>query len=134
MPKLSDERKEFLHSIFTTALEGGIGYWSQASTYHWMLPAPKGQEWGADDLDGFYAIVHEWDEDEGDYAKNKGHRIDRAVIQKGLNALIDGKARAREDIVKTIMLANRENDAGDIDSEIADVIVQVGLFGEIVYG
>lgn len=37
-------------------------------------------------------------------------------------------------IVETLREANRENDAGDIDAEIADIILQAGIFESYIYG
>lgn len=130
MAALSRERKEFLHCIFTTALEGGIGYWSQAATYRWSMAGDS----NVDDLDGFIAIIGEFDESTGKYRHDKPLTINRAVIQKGLARLADKDFKVRDDIRKTALAGSAMNDAGDIDAEIADVIVQAGLFGEIIYG
>lgn len=129
MPAISAERKQFLHDVFVTALEGGIGYWSQASKYHWSVDADGEQE----DLDGFVAIIHEWDEDANDYGSKK-LTVNRQVIQSGIRALADKSFQVRDDIRKTVLAASAMNDSGDIDAEIADVIVQAGLFGEVIYG
>lgn len=132
MAKLSQKRKEFLHGVFTTALEGGVGYWSQASTYRWSVNSDGKTE----DLDGFIAVVHELNDDESGY-KKQGLTVNRAVIQKGIRRILDRaeKCGVRDDIYANIAAADRSNgDAGDIDSEVADCIVQAGLFGEIIYG
>jgi len=50
-PERTEERLEFLHGIFTTALEGGIGYWSVCDAYHWGDKAAAGNM--ASDLTGF---------------------------------------------------------------------------------
>jgi hypothetical protein len=132
MPKLSPERKEFLHGVFTTALEGGIGYWSQASKYRWS----QGDEAQTEDLDGFIAVVHPLNDDESGYVK-KGLTVNRAVIQRGLRLIGDRaeKCTVRDDIYRNIVAADRSNgEQGDMDAECADCIVQAGLFGEIIYG
>lgn len=132
MSAMSRERKEFLHGIFTTALEGGIGYWSQASAYRWS----KAGDGNVDDLEKFVAIVAEWDDEKNDYLHGeKDLTINRAVIQKGLRLIGDRVVKVRDDIYKNVVAADRSNgEAGDIDSEIADCIVQAGLFGDIIYG
>lgn len=63
-PFRTDKRKAFLHSVFTTAMEGGIGYWGSASVYHWGINVPAPTEGNpdqtriADDVDGFNATIH----------------------------------------------------------------------------
>ena len=37
-------------------------------------------------------------------------------------------------IVGYVVVSDNENDAGDIDSEAADCIIQAAIFGELVYG
>jgi hypothetical protein len=113
---VTSERAQFLDDVLITALEGGIGYWALALRYNPDSPAT--------------AIIRDVDEyDSGQWA------ITRVVIRNGLNALTHSqnviKAGPRQDRIK---LANLANDAGIIDAGDADVIVQAGLFGEIVYG
>jgi hypothetical protein len=129
-------RAEFLNDIITTALEGGIGYWSQASQYQWI-----------DDYDGRVhvvvgdeipggnatAIVHRLNDDESDYVE-EGLLIDQACVRRGLRRILDGDAPVGERYREGIRDANRANDASLIDADDADVIVQAGLFGEVVYG
>lgn len=113
--------KKDLFYIFVTALEGGIGYWSVANDYHW-------QNDGEYDLDGFYALVEETESDEP-----VEHRIDAQTILRGLEYF----ARGGEGY-KHVRAAARSIIAGDedidYDAEIADCIVQAGVFGEVVYG
>jgi hypothetical protein len=140
---LTQERKQFLHDVFVTALEGGIGYWSKVSDYHWTnadAEADNSTTLDSADLDGFYAVIHDFVAAESDpkatqdYSTWPQHRITRAVIQRGIGKVADKDFRVRDDIRKNILAGSAMNGAGDIDSECADVIVQAGLFGEIVYG
>jgi hypothetical protein len=136
MSNLTADRKQFLADIFTTALEGGISYWSSCSTYHWS----KGD--GSSDLDGFYAAITD-EEDGTDY------RIDRQVIQRGVGLFVrycngeinsnggpgDGQRLPSDHYWRQFLAANRTNgDDGDYDADVADNIVQFGLFGKVVYG
>ncbi len=139
MTTRSNERKTFLHDVFVTALEGGIGYWSQASAYHWSA------EDGSCDLDGFYAEVYDVEANDG-----VARRIDADVIAHGISLISQAKApyydpngfgtqcapveylgKYEADMIRN---ASHSNDGGEIDSSLADVIVQVGLFGKVVYG
>jgi|LakMenEpi03Aug12_release.lakeMendotaPanAssembly.Ray.scaffolds.fasta_scaffold613860_1 hypothetical protein len=158
---LSEARKTFLHELFTTALEGGIGYWSQCSEYHWALPDIATGP--AEDIDGFYAIIHPveggWgvfgdpDGTVGDCDEDKQPlRIDLPVIHRGarlmslyVQGLVDGKGQPvpldqikpwREDHYhwQYVTAYNTNGKDGDYDADTADMIVQWGLFGEVVYG
>jgi hypothetical protein len=121
----SDERKEFFFDIFVTALEGGIDYWACASEYY----LGKDREY---DLDGFYALVSDSEEDDT-FPDNS--RIDLNVIVKGLNKIInDDTVKINSEIRRTIRQASIANDAGLIDADAADCIIQVGLLGELVFG
>lgn len=161
---LSCARKEFLHGIFTTALEGGIGYWSEASEYHWSVNGNGEHE----DLDGFHAIIEPpydvlageqlgwgiWaDKETGDTPEDlKPLTIDLAVIHRGVKLFIahtygyiDDKGQpvpidqaqpAPEKSYRWQFIAADATNGhdGDYDADIADTIVQWGLFGEVVYG
>jgi hypothetical protein len=111
----TEGRKRMLHYVFTTALEGGIGYWSVIDEYHWRklenyTKMIDGQEFkGAhdvDDFDGFYAIIESSEEDWGIsntvYQPHRGSsdgqvyidentalRIDIDVIERGMNLFVD---------------------------------------------
>jgi hypothetical protein len=117
-----DVSKQMLWYLFVTALEGGIGYWSVCSKYHWRT------EGGEDDLDGFYADVEETEED-----APVAHRIDADTILRGLVHFAqpgDGYRHVRE-VARAILMGD---DEVDYDADDADAIVQAGLFGEVVYG
>lgn len=135
----SEDRKQFLHDIFVCALEGGIGYWSQCSNYRWAKPD------GSEDLDGFGADIIDIEDDD------KAYRIDINVISRGVNKIAKAQAPYWQpngpertqcaDVeyltgycARTVRAASFENDASEIDADLADQIVQVGLFGKVVYG
>lgn len=129
----TQERKQFLADVFTTAIEGGINYWSQVEAYHWQGTEGRMQD---ADLDGFYAEIIEIGD--GDVATK--HRIDVNVIAHGLNLLCGSRKEPIKyaptgRLLADLMLANRTNGQdGDFDADSADCVVQAGLFGEIVYG
>jgi hypothetical protein len=115
--QLTKSRKQFLFNVFVTALEGGIGYWACASEYHWRRPdaGENTHTLDAEDLDGFYAVVHEITDDEtdehfvkpdrlgilpGDMYRKAGMRIDADVLEKGIklfdwfvNGVIDSQGQ-----------------------------------------
>lgn len=134
---LTTERKRLLHYIFTTALEGGIGYWSSCLKYHWALKGTDGEE----DLDGFFADIEET-ENEDDDGNAPKHRIDAEVIDRGINRLarneatFGGKPLNGDGRLYTLACALNGPLAEDVDYDAgdADNIVQAGLFNDIVYG
>lgn len=117
----------FLHDLFVTALEGGIGYWSTCSRYRWAKPDGDPQN-PVSDLVGFHAVIEETEDDD-----KPEHRIDRDLIIKGLAGLKDALGEDSERYQR-IKAAEKARDCGQLDAEDADVVVQVGLFNDIVYG
>jgi hypothetical protein len=156
----TEGRKSFLHSVFTTALEGGIGYWSYCEKYRWSKDG--GDE---EDLDGFHAVLTSTEDDwgvmnvyqphlkspEGDVVtmtletQDQRLRVDIDVIERGVNLLVDKviEATKSEDhsapfsyiYLRQFVEAWLTNgESGDFDADGADLAVQLGLFGEHVYG
>lgn len=106
------DRNEFLTDIIDTAFEGGINYWAEFST---EIGSNKIRDY---DDEG---PVGEWIE------------VTPGLVEKGIAAVKEPSFQVREDILTAILLSDRNNDAGEIDIEAADVIVQAAIFGEIVY-
>lgn len=126
---MTSARDQLLFDTFVTALEGGIGYWSGCLKYHWMHPPAEGNTYGDEDVRGFYAEVQE-SEDEGGVI----YRIDRAVMAKGLKlAATEWRDKLHWSDGYPPLVVTEDTDwcpdAGD-----ADMVVQLGLFGEVVYG
>jgi hypothetical protein len=123
--ELLELRKQFIFDIFITALEGGIDYWAVVEEYHHSKEDKE-------DLEGFFAKVSDC---EGEEAFPDNSIIDKDIIVKGINKIINDKdLKIPEETRKRIKEADRLNDAGLIDADDADCIVQVGLMGEIVFG
>lgn len=146
-PERTEARKQFLHNVFVTALEGGIGYWSVAEEYHW------GTDGGAkvvDDLDDFYAVILSSEDDWGveeAYVAEEGKtqpitetqslRVDINVIERGSNMLVEKVLSGEfknEYLMQFVVAWSTNSDDGDYDINGADLVVQLGLFGEVVYG
>ncbi len=108
-----------LHALFTTALEGGIGYWSECEKYHWSTDGGD-----TEDLRGFYAIIVEAGDGDGDVKR----LINRQVMAHGYK-LATGEWRDR------VQWSSGENPPRvvtdetdwDFDAGDADIIVQLGL-------
>jgi hypothetical protein len=130
----SPERTEFLRDILTGAVEGGTGYWAQVSQYQWVdrdgtVMVVVGERAG----DDAHATLHRLNEDESGY-ELAGLDLNVETIATGVNAIVNGRVATGERYRKGITQANAENDAGMIDADDADIIVQAGLLGEIIYG
>lgn len=154
-PERTDARKKFLHCVFTTALEGGIGYWSVCDEYHWSKPGLiNGGSGGdlVDDLDGFYATIESNDEDGWGITKKEPVtilgttfdsweydnqlRIDIDVIERGSNMLVEKVLSGEftnDYLLQFVQAWISDGDNGDYDCSGADLVVQLGLFGEVVY-
>jgi len=117
------EREKALNDVFTTALEGGIGYWSQCSRYFWSTNGELNGQ-AAD----FIAVVQDVEDDEG-----TAYVIDAAVIASGIRKAYAHGGWADYHATALRMLNFGKWDEVDYDSDTADLIVQFGLFGEQVY-
>jgi hypothetical protein len=120
---MTDERKQFLNDVICTAVEGGINYWSQVSEYHW-----------GDEIETTVR-VHELDEN--GIPDAIGVPITPAKIEDAIRLILT--KNSKDDYIhprvrSQIFAGSVENDAGDIDADLADIIVQFAMFGELVYG
>lgn len=119
----SDERKEFLADILSAAVEGGIGYWAQVRDYTW------GTDLGLHSLEGPGAFATVQIKVKGGWKK-----VNADTIATGIIAIKGPDFQVNHDLRGTILAADAENDATELDAEAADAIVQAALFGELVYG
>lgn len=156
---LTKERKAFLHTVFTTALEGGINDWAAVEEYKWMAPSQgvTGPASYAPDVDGFHAIIVSSEDDWGvqqAFVSETGKiayitdtqslRVDLDVMNRGVNMLVDKiiEATKSEDpeaacslkyLRQFVVAWLTDGEDGDYDIIAADLSVQFGLFGEHVY-
>lgn len=106
---------ETAENIWVTALEGGSTYWMDyVHTYG------KDLKDGKQILQNFRIRVEHGSDGWGDDSE-VAYGTSLNVITKGIHMLPSSY------IVTSVM-------RGDIDAEIADQIIQYGLFGELVYG
>lgn len=119
----SDARRAFLADTLSTAIEGGISYWASVRAYHVADPTL----WETDTETNAYAEVRA--EDNATW-----HVVTLDTMARGWS-LYRGQTMSGADYGKQAMLANRTNGAdGDYDADIADNVLQLGIFGEIIYG
>lgn len=139
------DRTQFLADVLTTAVEGGIGYWARimeskrAEDGSWLEITVVEYEDAYDDEalglrpgDCYESLDNLWDTGREALAKHT-HVVTLDKVAHALNEVISGDYVHKE-MTARIFLANRSNDAGEIDAYDADAVVQVAALGEVVYG
>jgi hypothetical protein len=137
----SPARIEFLTDVLITAVEGGIGYWSQCTNYSWSAEDPTER--------GVTLYIEADQVDEGDYRLPIGHgiveswgedlpvyvvRVTLDDIASGLGFVTRGESGVASDYVGRIFAASVENDCGEMDALDADVVIQSAIFGKVIFG
>jgi phage host-nuclease inhibitor protein Gam len=106
----------FLTDILTTAVEGGIDHWANARRHELGDAGYRRLE--VNDHDGEL----EW------------QLLDAAVVARGVALILqDGQTVLADHWAAMLREARAAGNSRLIDAELADYIVQVGLFGEVVF-
>lgn len=124
---------EFLSDVLITAFDGGVG-----ACWYWCNPDRKGGSALTHTGTGYGDPDYRWISMDIKYEDivNDGWipaTITHEMIGKGIQLAIDGEF-INDSIKMDIMRAVSESDCGYIDAEAADCIVQLGLFGEVIFG
>lgn len=117
--------QEFISNVLITAFDGNYGgcwYWADIAHGTWLRVDDSG-EWLGCDI-----------KPKDDEPPHSSYLVDHSTLQSGIDLILSGTVQISPVVKTYITRAIIDRDAGDIDSEAADAIVQVGLFGEIVYG
>jgi hypothetical protein len=109
--------EQAISDIAVTAIEGGIGYWSAIKDYDYTNPKN-------------YGVLYPT-EDEEDFKPTK---LTSDLIFKGVQQILRGDVQICKEYRQSILLAIVSDDMGEIDSGVADAIVQVGMFNRIYFG
>lgn len=132
------ELQTFYADIVITAIEGGINYWAQVHSYAWHSPNISGGT--ADPApgggDNAYAVISATDDGDGE-GDDDGttHAVTVDTIAHAFTILAAGPVQYLSDQARRRYLAaRRELDAGELDAGDADNLLQLGIFGQIVYG
>lgn len=128
-----NKRDEFLNDIIIGSVEGGSNYWAQCSHYQYVdddgtTKFVVGSRTASDRTDT-YAVLHDMEQD----ATAEPLVVDKTTVRKGIEKISAGGV-VNWLLTDAIKYADKNNDAGVLDAEGYDVIVQAGLFGEVVYG
>lgn len=108
--------------VLTTAIEGGSNYWARFGK---IARYP--------DVTIASAEVKVWEPEPSLRQIDLGWRtIDEAAIDKAVATLRSGTVQVARRIVQA--LVGYETDDADIDAEVADCVLQVAMFGTILYG
>lgn len=118
---------DFLAGIIITAVEGGINYWAAITEY-----SPEG--WSDDSKmpETIHAKVQEHTED--DEVSQKPQLLDTFAVAKGIERILTHQVPIADYIEGYIWQGLSNEDAGHIDAEAADCIVQAALLNELRYG
>lgn len=136
------EYEEFTHDVFVTACEGGINYWADVSNYY-HKDSPHV------DFHGWSAVLRVDDEDGNNSFSI--YTLNQQTIEAGIHRLIHHFKTSQPEsyshpliqsmvdevgfeLYKADKTDDYERPSSMHDIEWADIIVQYGLFGELVYG
>ena len=120
--------------IAITAAEGGIGHWSVILVY-------DHERWGSGDetppvevANDFVFYTIEFENPESDDPPRKTFDVTPQTFRTGLELMSQAPLDRGGWPVPRLLAIGRDDWTGEIDSEIADMLVQFGVFGEVVFG
>ena len=130
-PKTLSPNEAFLSDVIITAVEGGIGYWSQVSEYDHGCDSVT-----LDHVRTASVTVHEITDERSGKINKKGVKITTASIAKAIQKILraNSKISLHVSYVRNIRNALAENDCGQLDSDDCGNIMQVAVLGDVVYG
>jgi hypothetical protein len=126
--------------ILTTAVEGGIAYWANDRADDGSLQVERIDRDADLNVERIVFNVPAAEDVAGqDVRWRHGYEtatVDTFMVEATIRRLATGEVKVRKDIraIAARLLAGDRDAVGDADAEVADVIVQVALFGEVVYG
>ena len=128
MDKTAKERAEFFDDCLITALEGGIQYWAYVRNYR--------PHWNPDFHSDHPRNMEPTTADVIDADSEKAYHVTPATIRlafsriRGKNPIqyLHDKTRAR------LRACYHSLDGGEIDASDADILLQIGIFGHLIYG
>jgi hypothetical protein len=126
-PTIAEKQLQLMKDTLTTAIEGGINYWAKGRNFE-----------REEDLTYVSCELRpSYDEgkpfEDGD-RRNDWQKIGPAQIEAAMLRIINEKGICAAYIREAILMDYIDPDSCRGDAETADVIIQVALFGEIVFG
>lgn len=123
MSARTPERTQFLCDILATAIEGGINYWAG-------IDARDDLGDGADQPLGHPTQVRLIDVEDREL-----HHVDHNTVATGLRlACMAMRAGTIRDYPQFRQACQTNGERGDFDADTADLAIQFGIFGAVVYG
>lgn len=120
--------KEFLFDILTTVVETPFGEWFEFRdiTYH--------NDHGGAVLSIASAMV-KYDSPDGDEGDKMGGpvQVDAKLIRLGIMRILSQRL-VNTDLTAQVLVGLHNRDAGEIDSVVADAILQAAIFGKVIFG
>lgn len=127
MPVRSDERQAFYDDVMVTFTEGGIQMVGQILNIE--NDTTRGFYSGLEGVHPYKAVTVRY------YDDDVHHVVTVDTLSKAFTAMRNGEVQyLSESSRKRLNEAYREMDAGEIDAVDATNIVEIGLFGKVVYG
>ena len=127
-------RTEYCSDLLSAAIEGGISYWAKGRKFE------IGQA-GTDGEPTYLSCEIRPHNDEGPAfengdKRNNWQRLDLAKMAAAIELLLSdaGATLAGSHIIEDLRADWHDRDSLRFDAETADVVVQVALFGEIIFG
>ena len=119
-----DSREVFLCYAFTTAVECGITYWADVKDYKY------GEDHKGDIVEASCYVRDFEAEDDEEWTF-----ITQDDVEVGIQRILHKPGfKINPTLWKDLAWADRENDADDVDADLADCIIQAAIFGKLVYG
>jgi hypothetical protein len=112
-----EDRNQIIIDTFITAVEGGINYWASLSEYS--------HKEGAE-------TITVWEDSESE--EGTTHVVVPEDLRKVFTGIRSGKIEVAPYIAEQVKLAYVDPDSCDIDADVADVIFQIAIFGQVVFG
>lgn len=124
---------QILFDVFVTALEGGINYWAGVDEYSIWLKDDAGTTSlpHKEDLTGFFAVIVDAEDENESLVRVDNDTVFRGLVACATKDVKHIGSHARN-VARSLLFST--SDDVDFDACDADQILQVGLFGEVVYG
>lgn len=139
MPTLTitlEDRTEFCSGIIITIAESGYtDSWALIDGYHW-----QGSNGEHDAPNTRATLIEYGDDSRNESARKRSLRtslkLTPKVIEDAILVICDvtRELSVHSDYRMKIMTAFVTDEGGDIDAELADIIAQVAVLGDVIYG
>lgn len=126
-----DVKDQFLRDVLCTAVEGGSNYWAHFRSVK-RFKGEYGLEW---------EVVTVYEVGDSDASHTAKHVVGLPELREGVRRVIMGDmtdkashANCHPSNGATLLQAVVTDDAGNVDADLADLVLQAACFGHIVYG